>query len=207
MKKLIIILLTAILCSQAFAQEEQTFAQTEEPPRSEVPKDHLAWFDLRGPVREVIEYGYYNYTKTVWRFDKKGRLTEYEKYGSPFVGDGGCVFRLMAHYRYAYDRKGRIMFLETYDEDYALVDAYADLILELFPPAEQKDTMYRVAQKEFGGKTSCYSRTYEKDKLQYYIGHRYDSYGNWIEWLLVEDYDEAKANVAVREIHYYGKKQ
>ena len=111
-------LLVFALCSLLFlpAKAELT------PPRDSVPEDHLAWFSLRGPVAEVVEYDYNNYGKTIWRFDTRGRLTEYYEYTHPFFENGGCVFGLWAHYRYAYDKKGKIQFLETYNADHNNVD-------------------------------------------------------------------------------------
>ena len=172
----------------------------QEIPRSEIPDDHLAYFGLRGPVQEVREYGFYNYTKTVMRFDHKGRLTEYEEYGNPFAGDGGCVFRLMRRYRYAYDTEGKIMFLETYDEDYALVDAYADMILELFPEKPSSYDAFEKAEREYGDTTYCYSRWFNTDE-KLYSGYQYDLQGNWTEHVYAVDSDHA--DVTVREITYY----
>ena len=85
-------LLVFALCSLLFlpAKAELT------PPRDSVPEDHLAWFSLRGPVAEVVEYDYNNYGKTIWRFDTRGRLTEYYEYTHPFFENGGCVFCIWA---------------------------------------------------------------------------------------------------------------
>ena len=88
-------------------------------PRDSVPEDHLAWFGLRGAVQEVTEYDYNNYGKKIWRFDTRGRLTEYYEYTHPFFENGGCVFGLWAHYRYAYNEQGKIIFEETYRDLYA----------------------------------------------------------------------------------------
>ena len=67
-------------------------------PHADIPDDHLAYFGLHGAVREVREYDYGGWGKTIWRFDPQGRLTEYIDYGNPFFGSGGCVFGLLDHY-------------------------------------------------------------------------------------------------------------
>jgi len=174
-----------------------------EVPRDSVPEDHLAWFGLRGAVKEVVEYDYNNYGKTVWRFDKRGRLTEYVEYTHPFFENGGCVFGLWAHYRYAYDEKGKIQFLETYNADYNTVDDWADMILELFPP-QRKDADFRDrAEKEFGDTTFCCSMWHQKGEQSDYFGIRYDRYGNWFEEVYTTEDGYTCANVRVREIIYY----
>ena len=172
-------------------------------PRDSVPEDHMAWFGLRGPVAEVTEYDYNNYGKTIWRFDKQGRLIEYIDYTHPFFENGGCVFGLWAHYRYAYDEKGKIQFLETYCADYNTVDAWADLTLELFP-RQNKDADFRDrAEKEYGDTTFCYTQWHQKGEMGYYFGIRYDGYGNWFEQVHTSEDGYACASVRVREIKYY----
>ena len=133
MKKFIVIGLMLAVVGMSRADIVVTGEDGEEIviPRDSVPDDHLGWFALRGPVKEVIEYNYADWRKTVWRFDTQGRLVLYEDYGNPFAGNGGCVFSLTNRYRYAYDEEGKIQFLETYDEVNSLVDAYADMILNL----------------------------------------------------------------------------
>ena len=174
-----------------------------EVPRDSVPEDHLAWFGLRGAVKEVVEYDYNGYGKTVWRFDKRGRLTEYIEYTHPFFENGGCVFGLWAHYRYAYDEQGKIQFLETYNADYNTVDDWADMILELFPP-QRKDADFRDrAEKEFGDTTFCCSMWHQKGEQSDYFGIRYDRYGNWFEEVHTTEDGYTCANVRVREIIYY----
>ena len=192
-----------------FACAATLLCRAEEPPRDSVPDDHLAWFGLHGPVAEVREYDYSGHSKTVWRFDTQGRLTEYENYGSPFAGDGGCVFRLTDRYRYDYDKNGKIIFLETYNDEYTLIDEYADIILELFPP--QDTTAVRLseamesgeAEKEYGDTTWCVSKWQDIGETQHYNGIRFDRYGNWIESVSAEPGDSMKACVRVREISYY----
>ena len=172
-------------------------------PRSFVPDDHLAWFGLRGPVQEVREYDYGDYGKTVWRFDKQGRLTEYIAYGVPFTTAGGCVFGLFDHYRYAYDESGKIQFLETYNADNNVVDEYADLTLELFPPQCKDADLFGKAEPEFGDTTSCLGVWKDGKEGQLYFGHRFDRYGNWIERVSAVLGDSLRADVRVREITYY----
>ena len=176
------------------------------PPRDSVPDDHLAWFGLHGPVAEVREYDYGGYRKTVWRFDTQGRLVEYTDYQTPFAGSGGCVFGLWAHYRYAYDKDGKIIFLETYNEDYNTVDAYADLILELFPPQYKGADLFPKAEKEYGDTTYCFSLWKDVGETQHYYGYRFDRHGNWIESVSAELGDSMKACVRVREISYIESK-
>lgn len=201
----------------------QAMSAENELPKSEVPDDHLAYFDLRGPVREVTEYALGDYSKTVWSFDRLGRLTEYRQYGHPFAGDGGCVFRLMAHYRYAYDKNGKIIFLYTYDEEYNLVDEYDDVILELFPPKIGTDAMIERADT-LNDSTLCYSTWYLDERnrgvsdpnhagqpgyidpnnsFNHYYGCHYDQYRNWTERVDADEGEAEKARVRVREISYY----
>ena len=172
-------------------------------PRDSVPEDHMAWFGLRGPVQEVREYDYGDYGKTVWRFDKQGRLVEYIDYGVPFTTAGGCVFGLFDHYRYAYDENGKIQFLETYNADNNVVDAYADLTLELFPPQCKDADLFSKAEPEFGDTSSCLGVWKDDKKGQLYFGHRFDRYGNWIERVSAVLGDSLRAEVRVREIAYY----
>ena len=167
-------------------------------PKAEVPTDHLAYFDLHGPVREVTEYALYDYSKTVWKFDTQGRLTEYLRYGHPFVGSGGCVFRLAAHYRYAYDKEGRIIFLYTYDEEYNLMDEYDDEILELFPSGVAAEKMDGETE-QLNDSTYCRSNWNAGN----YSACHYDSHHNWTERVEAADGEAENARIAVREIRYY----
>ena len=172
-------------------------------PRDSVPENHLEWFQLRGPVAEVTEYDYNNYGKTVWRFDTRGRLTEYIEYTHPFFENGGCVFGLWAHYRYAYDEQGHIQFLETYNADYNTVDAFADITLELFPH-QHKDADFRdKAENEYGDTTFCYSLWTPDGEMSNYFGIRHDRYGNWFEQVHTSENGYTCASVRVREIKYY----
>jgi hypothetical protein len=179
------------------------FAAEEAVPRDSVPDDHLAWLGFQGPVKEVHEYNYGQYSKTVYRFDAKGRLLEYINYGSPFFGDGGCVFGLLEHYRYDYEKSGKIIFLETYNADNALVDEYADMILELFPPQDKEEKHFDKSEREFGDTTFCYSEWHNTEESFRYFGRRYDKHGNWIEDVNADEDDYYCANVRVREISYY----
>lgn len=111
-------------------------------------EDHLSYFDLRGPVQEVREYDYANHAKTLWRFDKQGRLTHYEAYATPFAGNGGCVFGMTDRYRYAYDEEGKMIILETFNEVENLVDENDGKVLTLFPMREPKDVLFEQASKE-----------------------------------------------------------
>ena len=172
-------------------------------PRDSVPEDHLAWFGLRGAVKEVVEYDYNNYGKTIWRFDKQGRLTEYLDYTHPFFENGGCVFGLWAHYRYTYDASGQIFFLETYNADYNTVDEYADIILELFPPQYKGADFRDKAEKEYDGSARCYSQWTPDGETSNYFGIRYDRKGNWFEQVHTSEDGYTCANVLVREISYY----
>lgn len=172
-------------------------------PHDSVPKDHLAWFGFKGPVKEVRVYNYGYYGKTVYRFDPQGRLTEYIDYITPFAGSGGCVFGLYEHFRYAYDDEGKIIFLETYNADNNVVDEYDDLILELFPKQDQDADLFPYAIKEFGDTSYCWSRWSDTEDLQHYQGRRFDKYGNWIEDVSASEDDYDHADVTVREISYY----
>ena len=181
----------------AFAQGYETTIPDEE---------HLTYFDLRGAVQEVWEYDYANHAKTLWRFDKQGRLTHYEAYTTPFAGNGGCVFGLTDRYRYAYDDwDGHVIVLEAFNEVENLVDENDGKILTLFPPRAPKDKLFEQAAKEYGDSTYCYSRWYEKegDTLQHYTGVRYDKYGNWIEQFFGTEDSYTHTDTYVREIKYY----
>lgn len=173
-------------------------------PHDSVPENHLEWFGLRGPVKEVVEYDYFDYSKKTWRFDTQGRLTEYIEYIHPFFENGGCVFGLWAHYRYAYDEKGKIQFLETYNANYNTVDDFADLTLELFPP-QNKDADFRdKTEKEYGDTTSCYAQwTPKGDEGEDYFGIQYDRYGNMLEDVHMCEGQYVGARVRVRTIQYY----
>ena len=183
-------------------------------PHDSVPADHLAWFNLKGPVQEVIEYDYGWFGKKIWRFDKKGRLIEYFDYINPFTTAGGCVFGLYEHFRYAYDKHGKIIFLETFNADNNVVDEYDGLILELFPHQDKDADLFPQAEKEFGDSTYCWSRWYEetvqpdsnnpdRDALQHYKARVFDTYGNWIEDISASEDDYHHADVRVRQIRYY----
>ena len=150
-------------------------------PRDSVPEDHLAWFGLRGAVQEVTEYNYNNYGKKIWRFDTRGRLTEYYEYTHPFFENGGCVFGLWAYYRYAYDEQGKIIFEESYNADYNTVDEWADITLELFPPQYKGADFRDKAEKEHGDTTFCYNQWTPDGETSNYFGIRYDRKGNWFE--------------------------
>lgn len=180
-----------------------TGAQELTIPRDSVPEDHLAWFGFRGAVKEVVQYDYNNYGKTIWRFDTRGRLTEYYEYTHPFFENGGCVFGLWAHYRYAYDEQGKILFLETYNADHNTVDDFADLILELFPPQNKEADFRDKAEKEYGDTTSCYTLWTPDGESSNYFGIRYDRKGNWFEMVHTSEDGYTCASVMVREIKYY----
>jgi hypothetical protein len=180
-----------------------SLAAQEAIPRDSVPEDHLAWLGFRGPVKEVRVYNYGYYGKTVYRFDPHGRLLEYIDYMTPFAGSGGCVFGLWEHFRYAYDENGKIIFLETYNEENNVVDDYADLILELFPKQNKEADLFPKAEKEFGDTTYCWSIWSETEDLMHYHGRRFDKYGNWIEDVSASEDDYDHADVIVREISYY----
>lgn len=189
-------ILIAMLALPAMAQEIEI-------PHDSVPEDHLAWFGFYGPVKEVCEYNYGWYGKTIWRFDPQGRLTEYIDYITPFAGSGGCVFGLYEHFRYAYDNDGNIIFLETFNAENELVDAYDDMILELFPPQCKDADLFPLAEKEFGDTTYCWSRWSETEDLMHYQARRFDNHGNWIEDVSASEDDYDHADVRVRAITYY----
>ena len=174
---------------------------------TEIPdEDHMSYFDLRGPVKEVRQYEYANHCKTIWQFDKEGRLVRYENYATPFAGNGGCVFSLTDRYRYAYDEDdGTMEILEAFNDVENLDDANDDKILTLFPTRARKDTFFDEATKEYGDSTYCYSKWYEKegDPLQHYYGRRYDKYGNWIEDFIGTEDSYSYTDVIVREISYW----
>ena len=180
-----------------------TRAQELAIPRDSVPEDHLAWFGLRGAVQEVTEYDYNNYGKKIWRFDTRGRLTEYYEYTHPFFENGGCVFGLWAYYRYAYDERGKIIFEETYYADYNTVDEWADLTLELFPPQYKGADFRDKAEKEYGDTTFCYNLWTPDGPTSNYFGVRYDRKGNWFEMVHTSEDGYTCASVVVREIKYY----
>lgn len=187
------ILLTALFAS---AQGYETTIPDE---------DHMSYFDLRGPVKEVRLYNYGGHSKTLWKFDKQGRLTHYEAYATPFAGNGGCVFGMTDRYRYAYDEEGKMIILETFNEVENLVDENDGKVLTLFPMREPKDVLFEQASKEYGDTTYCYSRWYEKegDPLEHYHGRRYDKYGNWIEDFVGTEDSYSYTDTRVREIKYY----
>ena len=195
MKKTLFFLLCSLWFSAVYAQAEV--------PRDSVPDDHLAWFGLRGAVKEVVQYDYNNYGKTIWRFDTQGRLTEYIDYTHPFFENGGCVFGLWAHYRYAYDKNGKIQFLETYNADNNTVDEWADMTLELFPPQYKGASSWGKAEKEYGDTTFCYNQWTPDGEISNYFGVRYDRKGNWFEMVHTSEDGYTCASVVVREIKYY----
>ncbi len=195
MKKTLFFLLCSLWFSAVYAQAEV--------PRDSVPDDHLAWFGLRGAVKEVVQYDYNNYGKTIWRFDTQGRLTEYIDYTHPFFENGGCVFGLWAHYRYAYDKNGKIQFLETYNADNNTVDEWADMTLELFPPQYKGASFRDKAEKEYGDTTFCYNQWTPDGEISNYFGVRYDRKGNWFEMVHTSEDGYTCASVVVREIKYY----
>ena len=83
MRKLLFLTVATVLTSlYASAQGYETTIPDE---------DHLDYFDLRGPVKEVRRYDYGGHSKTLWRFDKKGRLVHYENYETPFAGGTDSV--------------------------------------------------------------------------------------------------------------------
>ncbi len=188
-----------VLCSLFFMAAKAELAI----PRDSVPEDHLAWFGLRGAVKEVVEYDYNNYGKTIRRFDTRGRLTEYIEYTHPFFENGGCVFGLWAHYRYAYDDQGKIQFIETYNADHNKVDEWADLTLELFPPQYKGATFRDKTEKEYGDTTFCYNQWTPDGESSNYFGIRYDRKGNWFEMVHTSEDGYTCASVIVREIRYY----
>ena len=192
-----------IVCIAAFFAACLCAQNESEIPRDSVPEDHLAWLGFRGAVKEVHEYDYGGYGKTVYRFDPQGRLLEYIAYANPFFGSGGCVFGVFDHYRYAYQPDGKIIFLETYNADNTVVDAYADLILELFPPQNKEADLFPQAKKEYGDTTFCYSKWTAEDKSEHYFGRCFDRRGNWIETVSADLAEEMQENVRVREITYY----
>ena len=196
MKRFLGLLLVACLAWPCFAQGYETTIPDE---------DHLSYFALRGPVKEVRQYDFAWHSKTFWQFDRQGRLTHYENYATPFAGNGGCVFGLTDRYRYAYDEEGKIIVLEAFNEVENLVDENDDKILTLFPLRKPQDSLFEKATKEYGDTTYCYSRWWEKegDPLQHYHGRRYDKYGNWIEDFLGTEDSYTHTDVTVREISYY----
>lgn len=194
-QRLSILFFIGVIASSLFAQEAL--------PKDSVPEDHLAWLGFRGPVKEVRKYNYGYYGKTIYRFDPQGRLTEYIDYVSPFFGSGGCVFGLYEHFRYAYDENGKIIFLETFNADNEVVDAYDGLILELFPHQNLDADLFPYAVKEFGDTTYCWSRWSETEDLMHYQGRCFDRYGNWIEDVSASEDDYFHADVVVQEISYY----
>ena len=180
------------------------------PMKAELPyvttiptENHLDYFDLHGPVKEVKEYNYGWHSKTIWRFDKQGRLTEYLNYATPFAGNGGCVFSLTDHYRYAYDKDGKVTVLEAFNDVENLDDANDDKILTLFPVRTPKDTLFKHAQKEFGDTTYCYSRWWNDEDPQKYFGRTYDKYGNMIEEFYGSVDNVHHTDAVVRDITYY----
>ena len=195
-KKFVLVFGTVLAVSMVTAQEIEI-------PRDSVPVDHLGWFGFKGAVKEVREYNYGWYGKTIWHFDPQGRLVEYTDYMNPFAGSGGCVFGLYEHFRYAYDKEGKIIFLETYNADNNVVDAFDGMILELFPPENKDADLFPYAMKEYGDTSYCWSRWSETEDLTHYQGRRFDKRGNWIEDVSASEDDYDHADVRVREIEYY----
>ena len=176
----------------------------EKPYETEIPtENHLDYFDLHGPVKEVKEYNYGWHSKTIWRFDQQGRLTEYLNYATPFAGNGGCVFSLTDHYRYAYDKEGSITVLEAFNDVENLDDANDGKILTLFPVRAPKDTLFKHAEKEFGDTTYCYSRWWNDEDPQKYFGRTYDKFGNMIEEFYGIAGNSDHTDAVVRDISYY----
>lgn len=161
----------------------------------------LAYFGLTGPVSEVTQYGLYDYDKITYRFDIQGRLTEYEEYGHPFAGDGGCVYRTVAHYKYSYNNKDSMIVIYSYQEDLNYDYDDGDTVHILYPSRIASDTLYSHSEPEAGGKTNCYHIWRQKDNN--YVAARYDAYGNWIERVIADEDDYTRADIKVRQISYY----
>ena len=179
-------------------------AKTELPYVTTIPTgNHLDYFDLHGPVKEVKEYDYGWHSKTIWRFDEQGHLIEYLNYATPFAGNGGCVFSLTDHYRYAYDENGKVTVLEAFNDVEELVDDNDGKILTLFPVRTPKDTLFKHAEKEYGDTTYCYSRWWNDEDPQKYFGRTYDKYGNMIEEFYEIVGTTHHTDAVVRDITYY----
>ena len=179
-------------------------AKTELPYVTTIPTgNHLDYFDLHGPVKEVKEYDYGWHSKTIWRFDEQGHLIEYLNYATPFAGNGGCVFSLTDHYRYAYDENGKVTVLEAFNDVENLDDANDGKILTLFPVRAPKDTLFKHATKEFGDTTYCYSRWWNDEDPQKYFGRTYDKFGNMIEEFYEIVGTTHHTDAVVRDITYY----
>ena len=161
----------------------------------------LAYFGLHGPVSEVTQYGLYDFEKIVYHIDIQGRLTEYEEYGHPFTGSGGCVFHKTAHYKYAYDNKDSLIVLYTYNEYYNSDETLDDSVLLLYPPSIAEDTLYKNAEPEPGGETKCYHIWIQSDDN--YHAALYDSHDNWIERVVAGEDDYTRPDIKVRQINYY----
>ena len=166
-------------------------------------ENHLDYFDLHGPVKEVKEYDYGWHCKTIWRFDEQGHLTEYLNFATPFAGNGGCVFSLTDHYRYAYDENGQVTVLEAFNDVENLVDENDGKTLTLFPVRTPKDTLFKHAQIEFGDTTYCYSRWWNDEDPQKYFGRTYDKFGNMIEEFYEIVGTTHHTDAVVRDITYY----
>lgn|GEM_PF-1140602 len=194
-----------VLFTLIFAYTFSVWAESEpiSIPRDSVPENHLAWLGLCGPVAEMTEYDYSHYGKKICRFDKHGRLIEYIEYNQPFSDHGGCVFGLVAHYRYAYTEEGKMIFEETYNVDYNTVDEFADITLELFPKQSLEENLMEQAMVEYGDSTYCFGEWTSSGNVQHYKGVRYDSYGNWLEQVEANLDTSTNAQVYVREIKYY----
>ncbi len=193
-----ILILTAVCLLSSYVHSHDL----EEPI---IPEDQLGYFDLRGPVAEVVEEDGRTYQRTIWRFDVAGRIVEYLHFSNPFSGDGGCIFRLTDHYRYAYSPSdGSIQYLYTYNEEYTLVDAYADEILPLFPSAPSRDEDYDKAAGESGDSSYCFSRQAAMaNGKEYYYAKQYDRYRNRIAEVWVPEYDAERGWMITRTIRYY----
>lgn len=191
-------------CLFAIITTLQAEKRTVLPYVTTIPSEnHLDYFDLHGPVKEVKEYDYGWHSKTIWRFDEQGHLTEYLNYATPFAGNGGCVFSLTDHYRYAYDKNGKVTVLEAFNDVENLDDANDDKILTLFPVRTPKDTLFKHAQKEFGDTTYCYSRWWNDEDPQKYFGRTYDKHGNMIEEFYEIVGTTHHTDAVVRDITYY----
>ena len=161
----------------------------------------LAYFGLTGSVAEVTQYGLYAYEKTIHRFDILGRLIEYEEYGHPFTGDGGCVVRKMAHYKYAYGDNDSLIVLYSYNEYYNSDETLDDTVLLLYPPRIAADTLYKYAERDTENNTACHHLWLESDGK--YHAALYDSHGNWTERVMAGEDDYTRADIMVRQISYY----
>ena len=182
-KSLLLVLLvaTAITCK---AQAPET-------------NDHLALFDLKGPVAEIKETHFDGPYIEVYQFDTLGRLTHYHMLANPGMAmDENMDFweKMWAH-DYWYDDKGQI---QGDEED---IENFPGPYGETYEDTE----IYTVKRNSHGDIIEYTSKQFPDIHRDVHI--YYDAHGNWVgkAEIQLNEFDVDVLNIISREIKYYDK--